>query len=174
MITFLIAATASAISVGATVLSWRKAFQAQRTAARHVLDAEQHSNTAQCAASAASVHSKTALAHSETASRAALASKTHAAVSLSHAESAKKAAKQPSAIDCGTFDSDAAAVAPPEPPKPKMTRREMIAANANSSENLARVAEIDEHRARTSPLIPPDPLAQSDPTEFRRRFNKIK
>jgi hypothetical protein len=163
MITFLIAATASAISVGAAVLSSRKALQAQRIAAQYVTDATQYSESAQTAVLAAQ-------AHSESASRAALASKTHAAVSLSHAESAKKAAKQPSAIDCGTFDSDAAAVAPPEPPKPKMTRREMIAANAKSPEVQQRVAEIDEHRARTSPLIPVSQEAQgSGHTAWRAR-----
>ena len=150
MITLIAAATASAISVGAAVLSSRKALQAQRIAAQYVTDAKQYSESAQTAVLAAQ-------AHSESASRAALASKTHASVSFAHCESAKKVAQQP-------------LVTVTTEPEPRKSRRDLIREAAHAPEVQQRIDEINEHRARTSPLIPGnDPEAQTDPMKWRAR-----
>lgn len=148
MLNLLIGA-ASIISIGASGFILWRAIVAQRATKRHVLDAERHSQAAQ---------------------RAALGSLAHSRASLAHSLSARQAAKiQPSVINGGTFGTEIS------PETPEKSRRELVAEAARSPENLARMAAISEHRARTSPLIPGnDPEAQTNHAEWRRRVNRLK
>ncbi|MFI5094655.1 MAG: hypothetical protein ACHQIK_14540 [Candidatus Acidiferrales bacterium] len=132
MLNLLIGA-ASIISIGATGLILWRAIIAERAASRHALDAERHSQAAQCAA----------------------------------------LAPQAQPLEAPLILEVSEVVSQPE--TPKKSRRELVAEAARSPENLARMAAIGEHRARTSPLIPGNnPLAQTDVAEFRKRHNKFK
>jgi hypothetical protein len=152
MIVIILIVVASGISSGLAVLSWWKVRQTERKTAQHLLDAGRHGEAAQKAASASQ-------ACSESASRAALASKAHASVSLAHSLSVKKVVSapsvQPSELSLGEIPEAVSQIQ-----TPIKTRRELVAEAARSPENEARVAEIDELRARTSPLIPVDSSAQ--------------
>jgi len=144
----LLVGTASIISIGASGFILWRAIVAQRATAQHLLDADRHSQAAE---------------------RAALGSLAHSRASLAHSLSAKQAAKtQPLVIDGDTFGTEIS----PEPQK--KSRRELIAEAAHAPEVQQRVDQINEHRARTSPLIPGnDPEAQgSNHAAWRARMSK--